>query len=118
MDRITKSVVGKGEPAPDHAPMTDKTMREKTWQEMHDILVDQFDKETWNRGQYAAHSTNRILQEVKVAGVPLSELIEKAEEGVLVELVETQDDGSTYTVGDAMNSYEALVKPLASGESG
>ncbi len=28
MDKITKSVVGKGEPTPDPAPMTDKTMRE------------------------------------------------------------------------------------------
>ena len=36
--------------------------------------------------------------------------------GKLAELVEVQDDGSCYTVADAMDLHEALVKPLVSGK--
>ena len=89
MDKITKSVVGKGEPTPDPAPMTDKTMREKIAEGLHKerrrnplpVPVG-LDK----TGYWLTYA-DAILA-LKVAGVPLSELIDKAKSGKLVELAE------------------------------
>ncbi len=88
--------------------MTDKTMRD-IQSEIARIIPEPRNLVT--RLEYA----RRVLAipEIKEG----LELREEAESGKLVELVEVQDDGSCYTVGDAMDSHEALVKPLASGES-
>ena len=85
MDRITKSVVGKGEPAPDPAPMTDKTMREKI-AKMEQVVIAAMTC----HGQYQVEDAGEHATEIVKAFLAIpeikegQELLEKAESGKLV----------------------------------
>ncbi len=87
--------------------MTDKTMREKI---AETIRVNTMYK--WG----APYATDGILA-LKVAGVPLSELIEKAESGKLVELAEDQDFPRSPHLKKLCEHMDNIDTELGKGES-